>query len=131
MSTIFPGVRPSMSLAALPTASTCPVSRLTATMDGSSTTTPLPRTKTNVFAVPRSMARSLEKKLSSDLQLWLCDPPDWKSVHDIVTTPFATCETDFVQGQLAPSTSEWKSSPRYHRGRGELATDKCVTPLRH
>jgi hypothetical protein len=39
---MLPGVRPSMSLASLPTASTFPVTRLTATMLGSETTTPLP-----------------------------------------------------------------------------------------
>ena len=32
-----------------------------ATTDGSDITTPRPRTKTSVFAVPRSMPRSLEK----------------------------------------------------------------------
>ena len=39
---MFPGVRPSISLASLPTASTLPVTRLTATIDGSETTIPFP-----------------------------------------------------------------------------------------
>jgi hypothetical protein len=58
---MFPGVRPSISLASLPTASTFEVSVLMATMEGSLVTMPFPRAKTQVFAVPRSMARSLEK----------------------------------------------------------------------
>src|SRR5271169_6161649 len=36
-----------------------------ATIDGSLTTMPLPLAKTSVLAVPRSIARSLEKKLKS------------------------------------------------------------------
>ena len=61
--TIFPGVRPSISLASLPTARTFFVplpERCTATTDGSLETIPLPRTKVRVLAVPRSMARSFE-----------------------------------------------------------------------
>ena len=60
---MLPGVRPSMSFASLPTASTLPVFWLIATMDGSLTTMPFPFAKTIVFAVPRSIARSLEKML--------------------------------------------------------------------
>ena len=41
MATMLPGVRPSISLASLPTASTLPVTLLTATIDGSDTTMPL------------------------------------------------------------------------------------------
>ncbi len=62
--TMLPGVRPSISLASLPTARTFFVplpERWTATTDGSLETIPLPRTKVSVFAVPKSMARSLEK----------------------------------------------------------------------
>src|SRR6266850_1350042 len=43
MATMLPGVRPSISLASLPTASTSPVFLLMATMEGSLTTMPLPR----------------------------------------------------------------------------------------
>ena len=43
LATMFPGVRPSMSLASLPTASTRPVTLLIATIDGSLTTIPFPR----------------------------------------------------------------------------------------
>ena len=39
---MLPGVRPSISLASRPTASTLPVTRLTATIEGSETTMPLP-----------------------------------------------------------------------------------------
>ena len=61
IATMLPGVRPSISFAALPTASTLFVILLTATIDGSRTTMPRPSAKTSVFAVPRSIARSLEK----------------------------------------------------------------------
>ena len=61
IATMLPGVRPSISLAALPTASTLFVILLTATIEGSRTTMPRPSAKTSVLAVPRSMARSLEK----------------------------------------------------------------------
>src|SRR5213594_1007066 len=63
---MFPGVRPSISLASLPTASTFPVFWLIATMEGSLTTIPFPFAKTIVLAVPRSIARSFEKRLSRD-----------------------------------------------------------------
>jgi len=42
MATMLPGVRPSISLASVPTASTSPVFLLMATMEGSLTTIPLP-----------------------------------------------------------------------------------------
>src|SRR5512141_1423185 len=61
MATMLPGVRPSMSLAALPTASTLFVILFTATMEDSRTTIPRPSAQTSVFAVPRSIARSEEK----------------------------------------------------------------------
>src|SRR5437867_9578189 len=63
---MFPGVRPSMSFASLPTASTFPVFWLIATMEGSLTTIPFPFAKTIVLAVPRSIARSFEKRLSRE-----------------------------------------------------------------
>ncbi|MBP1634561.1 MAG: hypothetical protein H6Q10_1135 [Acidobacteria bacterium] len=43
MATMLPGVRPSMSLASRPTASTRPLILLMATIEGSFTTMPLPR----------------------------------------------------------------------------------------
>ena len=58
---MLPGVRPSISLASLPTASMRLVSLLMTTTEGSRTTMPCPLAKTRVLAVPRSMARSLEK----------------------------------------------------------------------
>src|SRR5262249_15701608 len=66
MATIFPGVRPSISFASLPTASTSPVFLLIATMEGSLTTMPLPLAYTSVLAVPRSIARSDEKRLKRE-----------------------------------------------------------------
>src|SRR5512145_1426730 len=61
---MLPGVRPSISLALLPTASTLWVTLLMATIEGSETTMPRPRAKTSVFAVPRSIAKSLENRLN-------------------------------------------------------------------
>src|SRR6266404_1169255 len=66
---MLPGVRPSISLASLPTASTLLVTLLMATIEGSLTTMPRPLANTRVFAVPRSMARSLEKGLNRFLSL--------------------------------------------------------------
>src|SRR3954470_7651810 len=62
IATMLPGVRPSISLASLPTASTRPLILLIATIDGSLTTMSLPRAYTQVLAVPRSIARSLENR---------------------------------------------------------------------
>src|SRR5262245_1347937 len=69
IATMLPGVRPSMSFASLPTASTRPFTLLIATIEGSLTTIPLPRAYTQVFAVPRSIARSLEKSDSIERRL--------------------------------------------------------------
>src|SRR6266404_1363191 len=69
MATMLPGVRPSMSLASFPTASTRPFTLLMATIDGSLTTMPFPRAYTQVLAVPRSMARSLENNDSIERRL--------------------------------------------------------------
>src|SRR6478672_2366864 len=69
MATILPGVRPSISLASLPTASMRPFTLLIATIDGSLTTMPLPRAYTHVLAVPKSIARSLENRENSDRKL--------------------------------------------------------------
>src|SRR5579864_8098719 len=67
MATTLPGVRPSISFASFPTATTSPLFLLMATMEGSLTTMPLPLANTSVFAVPRSMARSEERRLKTDL----------------------------------------------------------------
>src|SRR5580658_3285183 len=66
----FPGVRPSISLASFPTATTSELLLLIATIEGSFTTMPLPRAYTRVFAVPRSIARSDENRLNTDLMLY-------------------------------------------------------------
>src|SRR6266568_4571362 len=83
MATMLPGVRPSISFASFPTASTSPVFLLMATMEGSFTTMPLPRAYTRVFAVPRSIARSLEKMLNSERRLWLRVGPEWYPLFDM------------------------------------------------
>src|SRR5580765_836709 len=66
---MLPGVRPSISLASMPTASMRPLTLFRATMDGSLTTMPRPRAKTQVFAVPRSIARSWEKRERKDANI--------------------------------------------------------------
>jgi len=58
---MLPGVRPSMALAAWPTAITDRCVRSSATMEGSDSTIPWPRTYTSVLAVPRSIPMSLTK----------------------------------------------------------------------
>src|SRR6516162_3104980 len=70
IATTLPGVRPSMSFASRPTATTSPLILLIATMEGSFTTIPLPCENTNVFAVPKSIARSDENRLNTDLRLY-------------------------------------------------------------
>src|SRR5215204_1221833 len=69
IATMLPGVRPSMSLASFPTASTRPVTLLIATIEGSLTTMPFPRAYTQVLAVPRSIARSLENSEKMERRL--------------------------------------------------------------
>src|SRR5262249_30274288 len=83
MATIFPGVRPSISLASLPTASTSPVFLLMATIEGPFTTMPFPLAQTSVLAVPRSMAKSLENMLKSERRLWIRELSDLKPFDDI------------------------------------------------
>src|SRR6476646_7783822 len=58
MAVMCPGVRPSIRFASPPTASSWFVRVLIATMDGSLSTIPRPRTYTTVLAVPRSTAMS-------------------------------------------------------------------------
>src|SRR3712207_3766601 len=58
MATMLPGVRPSIRLAADPTATTLSVLLSMATTEGSESTIPCPLTNTSVFAVPRSIATS-------------------------------------------------------------------------
>ena len=64
---MLPGVRPSIFFAAVPTASmpflAFMVSFCTATTDGSFKTIPLFLIKIKVLAVPRSIARSLDRYL--------------------------------------------------------------------
>src|SRR5688572_5749624 len=74
MATMLPGVRPSISFAPVPTASTRPVTLLTATIDGSLTTMPRPLAYTQVLAVPRSMARSVDKNENSEPRPMCAEP---------------------------------------------------------
>ncbi len=67
MATMCCGVRPTISLASVPTASMRPDTLLNATTDGSLRTMPRPGAKTQVLAVPRSMARSVAKEKGSTL----------------------------------------------------------------
>src|SRR5947207_13755739 len=85
MATMLPGVRPSISLASLPTASTSLVFLLSATIEGSLTTMPLPRAYTRVLAVPRSIAKSLEKRLKSERRLCPLDEPLRNPLDDILS----------------------------------------------
>src|ERR1700687_4517689 len=70
IATTFPGVRPSMSFASRPTATTSPVVLLIATIDGSFTTMPLPCANSSVFVVPQSIGRPDEHKQNTDLRLY-------------------------------------------------------------
>jgi hypothetical protein len=69
---MWSGVLPSIDLASLPTATTLRVWLSTATTDGSLRTMPWPLTCTSVFAVPRSIATSLDSQLENDLNI--CSP---------------------------------------------------------
>lgn len=69
MATMLAGVRPSMRFASAPIASTFRDFDSTATTDGSLMTIPFPCTWTSVFAVPRSMPTSLEKRLYRRLSI--------------------------------------------------------------
>ena len=71
MASMLPGTLPSMALASRPTACMLflpwgPPSCRMATTEGSSSTMPRSRTKISVLAVPRSMARSVEKYRRKD-----------------------------------------------------------------
>src|ERR1700740_911298 len=116
---MFPGVGSGLSLASLPTASTSPVFLLMATMDGSLTTMPLPRAYTSVLAVPRSMARSLEKMLNSDRRLWKRPPLEWNRLDDIRLTSLSLKSDDclsvaavshFRSGGLLPHSMGYSHS---------------------
>ena len=65
MAMMLAGVRPTISLASEPIASTFLVFLSMATTEGSLMTMPLPRTFTKVLAVPRSTPMSSEKRPSS------------------------------------------------------------------
>src|ERR1700712_2089465 len=113
---MLPGVRPSISLASLPTASTSPVTRFTAMMEGSLTMMPLPWAKTRVFAVPRSMARSLEKSEKIDRMLLKRGERIWKLFDDIYRVRSCIQFVDF-----------WAECLHFHctafRGRGRRTLD--------
>ena len=82
IATMFPGVRPIIRFASIPTASTFLVpraSRWTATAEGSEQMIPSPFTYTSVVAVPRSIARSCENSPSSRSKI-IPHPPDARSM---------------------------------------------------
>src|SRR5579864_9521291 len=109
IATMFPGVRPSMSLASLPTASTRPFTLLIATIDGSLTTMPFPRAYTQVLAVPRSMARSLENNDSIERRLkWalLQEPGDSRQL--------AVDQIALAAGAPPPPRTDADASLRIH-----------------
>src|ERR1035437_2447811 len=88
IATMLPRMRPSISFASLPTASTSPVFLLMATIEGSLTTMPLPRAYTSVLAVPRSMARTLQNMLNSERRLCERDEPLLNPLFDIAILLF-------------------------------------------
>src|SRR5687768_6780808 len=92
---MLPGVRPSISLASRPTASTRPLILLIATIEGSLTTMPLPRAYTQVLAVPRSIARSLEKREKTERRLTYA-PCAAEAAPYRRITPKSRCENDAV-----------------------------------
>ena len=73
--TMFAGVRPTMRFASAPIASTFFVTRSIATTLGSSMTMPRPLTMTSVFAVPRSIPTSWEKRPRNELMGLKAMPP--------------------------------------------------------
>src|SRR5271166_1471007 len=74
MAWMWLGVRPIIRLASIPTARGRPSLTLTATTDGSFKMMPRPRTKTRVFAVPRSTAMSRPNR-KNRLSPICCEPP--------------------------------------------------------
>ena len=74
IASIWPGVRPNINFASEPTATTDfdalpPLPALIATTDGSFKIIPLPLTYISVFAVPKSIDKSLEKRPLSILNI--------------------------------------------------------------
>src|SRR6185437_6443509 len=134
IATMFPGVRPTISLASLPTASTSPLVLLMATMDGSFTTTPLLLAKTSVFAVPRSMARSEEIRLKTDLKFmkraWsLTDRDPWMAAFATARNRAQTLRKKQSEGEAPPAITHESNigiprvldhvNLRFHRLRGQ------------
>src|ERR1700761_3292550 len=101
MATMLPGVRPSISLASLPTASTSPVFLLMATIEGSLTTIPLPRAYTRVLAVPRSIAKSLENMLNSERRPCVRDEREWKPLEDDMNAGLSLATRNYCTATVA------------------------------
>src|SRR4029453_5124027 len=117
---ILPGVRPSISLASMPTASMRPFTLFRATIDGSLRTMPLPRAKKQVLAVPRSMARSWEK---------------WESRVANMVVP-ASGNADAVGYSFESAGNGWKYSPlgrepKHHVLQFRAAITALKVPDRH
>src|ERR1700689_4374335 len=128
MATMLPGVRPSISFASFPTASTSPVFLLIATMEGSLTTMPLPRAYTKVLAVPKSIARSLEKTLNSERTPCVREEREWKPFDDmnaglfLSTRLHCTARVVFLHRYSFESLPPLLGhTPRF--GRGELCSE--------
>src|SRR4051812_2523068 len=127
--TMFDGVRPSISFASLPTASTffwpLPV-RCTATTDGSFETMPLPLTKVRVVAVPRSIARSLEKSPYTQSNNTAFSLAERDEISEKVLAPFDEPIKNFVEGKpayVASSTARNERKRSFHRRRSKPGGD--------
>src|SRR5262245_49181309 len=114
IATMLPGVLPSMSFASLPTASLRPLTLLIATMEGSFTTMPLPRAYTQVFAVPRSIARSLENSENRERRLKIdylsatarnCRGPGTAKGNPVQGLPRGSIARSVLGGRDAPRRS--------------------------
>src|SRR5882762_6127500 len=122
IATTLPGVRPSMSLASFPTATTSPLFLLMATMDGSFTTMPLPFAYTNVLAVPRSIARSEENRLKTERRLY-------PFLFMVPSVPDAPCGLRMPRiGARPAGPTAWFSPAALLRNYNFHTLDDCAAP---
>src|SRR5659263_400353 len=127
IATMFPGVRPIIRFASIPTASTFlvpRVSRWTATAEGSEQMIPSPFTYTSVVAVPRSIARSCENSPSSRSKI-IPRPPDARSMstktyRGILTVPRPSMQSGRNPVDIGPRAAlEWHVRQHFHFHRQE------------
>ena len=105
IATMFPGVRPIIRFASIPTASTFLVprtSRWTATAEGSEQMIPSPFTYTSVVAVPRSIARSCENSPSSRSKI-IPHPPYARSISTETYLGILTVPRPLLQSEGGPA----------------------------